>query len=111
VACGTLALHRNNMEEASTLKVREALAFGVPLIIAYRDTDLEGVAADRILRLPNTPNNVSENIEAIKDFAYRMMGKRVERALIANRIDQCAKEQERLAFFVEIAQKSVMSKG
>ncbi|MBK7455292.1 MAG: hypothetical protein IPJ46_16695 [Anaerolineales bacterium] len=40
VACGTLAIHRNNMEEAWYFKVREALALGVPLILAYHDTDL-----------------------------------------------------------------------
>jgi glycosyltransferase involved in cell wall biosynthesis len=110
VACSTLALHLNNMEEASTLKVREALAFGIPLILAYHDTDLEGLDADWLLRLPNTPGNVSENVEVIKNFAYRMMGKRVERSLIANRIDQYAKEQERLAFFAEILKKSAASK-
>ena len=107
VACSTLALHRNNMEEASTLKVREALAFGIPLILAYRDTDLEGLDADWLLRLPNTPGNMSENVDAIKNFAHRMMGRRVERALIANRIDQRAKEQERLAFFAEIARNGI----
>jgi glycosyltransferase involved in cell wall biosynthesis len=110
VACGTLALHRNNMEEASPLKVREALAFGIPLILAYRDTDLEGLDADWLLRLPNTPDNISENVEAIKSFAYRMMGRRVERALIESRIDQRAKEQERLAFFAEILKKNAASK-
>jgi hypothetical protein len=98
------------MEEASPLKVREALAFGIPLILAYRDTDLEGLDADWLLRLPNTPDNISENVEAIKSFAYRMMGRRVERALIESRIDQHAKEQERLAFFAEILKKNAASK-
>jgi glycosyltransferase involved in cell wall biosynthesis len=111
VACSTLALHRNNMEEASTLKVREALAFGIPLILAYRDTDLEGLDADWLLRLPNTPGNVSENMLVIKNFAYRMMGKRVERALIANRINQRAKEQERLVFFAEVSRKGAGPKS
>lgn len=110
VACSTLALHRNNMEEASTLKVREALAFGIPLILAYRDTDLEGLEVDWLLRLPNIPGNVSENVDTIKKFAYRMMGKRVERSLIMSRIDQRAKEQERLAFFSDITQQSTRSR-
>lgn len=94
------------MEEASPLKVREALAFGIPLILAYNDTDLGGLDADWLLRLPNTQNNVIENIEAIKNFAYQMMGRRVERSLIAKRVNQRSKEQERLAFFAEIYQKA-----
>ncbi|HTP01512.1 MAG TPA: glycosyltransferase, partial [Anaerolineales bacterium] len=40
VACGSLALHRNNMQEGSTLKVPEALAYGIPVLLGYRDTAL-----------------------------------------------------------------------
>ena len=42
VACGTLALHRKKMQEASPLKVREALAYGIPVLLGYKDTDLSG---------------------------------------------------------------------
>jgi len=102
VACGTLALHRKRMEEASPLKVREALAYGIPVIIAYRDTDLHDVNLDFILRIPNTEKNMIENAQRIRQFAYAMMGKRVPIEAVAPYLDQRAKEKTRLAFFQEI---------
>jgi glycosyltransferase involved in cell wall biosynthesis len=101
-AFGTLALHRKNMEEACPLKVREALAYGLPIIYAYKDTDLEGIESEFLLRLPNTENNVIDNIDAIREFAYQMRGRRVDRQLISKRIDQRTKEMQRLDFFEEI---------
>jgi hypothetical protein len=59
VAFGTLALHRKKMMEASPLKVREALAYGIPVVLGYDDTDLRDVKSDLFLFLPNTPDNVS----------------------------------------------------
>jgi glycosyltransferase involved in cell wall biosynthesis len=102
VACGSLALHRNNMKEASVLKVREALAYGVPIIIAYHDTDLDSVMLDTILRIPNTENNVIENAEKIHKFAYAMMGRRVDIKSVSPYLDQRQKELTRLAFFQQI---------
>ena len=102
VACGTLALHRKNMEEACTLKVREYLAYGVPVILAYRDTDLSEVALDTILQIPNNENNVIENRERIRKFAYDMLGRRVDVEKVYPYFDQQKKEQARLAFFQKI---------
>ncbi len=99
VVFGTLALHRKKMEEASPLKVREALAYGIPIVIAYRDTDLNELHMDTILRLPNTEENVIQNAGHIRKFAYEMMGKRVDVDFLAPYIDQCRKEETRLSFF------------
>lgn len=38
ICIGSLALFRNNMEEACPLKVREYLAYGYPIILGYHDT-------------------------------------------------------------------------
>ena len=102
VACGSLALHRKNMQEASPLKVREALAYGIPILLGYRDTDLSNLDNEYILQIPNTEDNVMAHSEQIRSFAYNMMGKRIRRELIANLIDQDPKEKARLAFFDEI---------
>lgn len=99
VACSTLAFHRNRMEEGSPLKTREYLALGIPTIIAYQDTDLQELSLDTILYLPNTEDNVLAHADRIRNFAYAMRGKRIERSLIAQRIDQRQKELQRLAFF------------
>jgi glycosyltransferase involved in cell wall biosynthesis len=100
VAIGTLALHRNGMDEASPLKTREYLARGLPTIIAYRDTDFPN-DAPFLLRLPNTPDNVEDQSAAIRQFVAAARGMRVPRADI-QQIDLGAKEQRRLEFFKSI---------
>lgn len=102
VALGTLALHRNQMQEASVLKVREALAYGIPVVIAFYDTDLHDVELETILRIPNTEENMMENADRIRQFAYHMVGKRVDINSVAPYLDQRKKEEIRLAFFGQI---------
>lgn len=105
VVFGTLALHRKNMEEVPPLKVREALAFGIPVIVAYTDTDLQYLDLPTVLQIPNTEDNVEQNAAKIHHFAYEMMGKRVDVELVKPHIDQSIKEMNRLAFFEEILAK------
>lgn len=107
VACGTLALHRKKMNEACTLKVREALTYGIPVILGYYDTDLSNLALDTVLQIPNTEDNVSANLEQISEFVFAMMGKRVEVEKIYPVLDQRNKEMARLEFFENIAGGSV----
>ena len=106
IACGSLALHRNDMTEASPLKVREALAYGIPVLLGYKDTDLSNLDSEFILQIPNREDNVEVNAEKIRSFAYSMMGKRLNRDMIVSRIDQGPKEETRLAFFDEIRRNS-----
>ncbi|MDP1544950.1 MAG: glycosyltransferase family 4 protein [Anaerolineales bacterium] len=98
VAISSLALHRVGLEEASPLKSRECLAFGLPMIIAYKDTDLEDSGGDFLLRIPNKEDNIKTHADAIREFAYKMQGKRVERRFI-QALDQHNKEDKRLRFF------------
>lgn len=100
-AISTLALHRKKMEEASPLKSRECLAFGLPLIMAYDDTDLMDFDQPFLLRIPNKEDNIQTHAGAIRDFVHRMRGVRVDRDQVTA-IDQTAKEIKRLRFFSEI---------
>lgn len=100
-AISSLALHRIGLEEASPLKSRECLALGLPLVLAYVDTDLRDLEADFLLRIPNKEDNIRTHAGTIHDFAYRMRGRRVERALISS-LDQKVKERQRLQFFEEM---------
>ncbi len=100
-AISSLGIHRFDLEEASPLKSRECLALGLPLVLAYKDTDLHDLQADFLLRIPNKEDNIQTHAQVIRDFAYRMRGRRVERRMLAP-IDQAAKETERIRFFEEI---------
>lgn len=103
LALGTLALHRKNMDEASPLKTRECLAFGLPMVLPYKDTDLDNLECDFLLRIPNRADNIDTYAEAIHAFSYQMIGKRADRSLLIPRIDSKAKERKRLAFFMKIS--------
>lgn len=105
-AISSLGLHRIGLQEASPLKSRECLALGLPLVLAYQDTDLHDLEADFLLRIPNKEDNIQTHAQAIRAFAFRMRGQRVDRSLIRS-IDQAVKERERVAFFEEnIANRS-----
>jgi Glycosyltransferase Family 4 len=98
VGLGTLALHRLSMREACTLKVREYLGYGLPIVIGYEDTDLMGYDPWYVLRLPNEEGNVRERVDEIRAFIRRVHGRRVPRAEIEDRIGAHVKERRRLDF-------------
>ena len=102
VAVSTLALHRKAMQEASPLKTRECLAYGLPTVIAYTDTDLDQATFDFLLKIPNKEDNIQTHAQAIREFAYRMRGRRADRECLKKHIDANEKEATRLAFFEEL---------
>jgi glycosyltransferase involved in cell wall biosynthesis len=103
VALGTLALHRKQMNEASPLKVRRYLEFGLPLILGYTDTDLAGLDPWWLLTLPNAETNVRDSIAEIDSFVTAVVGRRVPRREVEPLISAAAKETRRLAFFESVA--------
>ena len=105
VAISSLALHRKQLEEASPLKSREYLAFGLPLVVAYADTDLDGMDCDFILKIPNKEDNIQTHAQMIRDFAYWMRGCRADREFLKKHIDANQKEAMRLSFFEELLQR------
>lgn len=101
VALGSLAMHRTFIEEASPLKVREYLAYGIPVIIGYRDTDFPENNSF-ILELPNEHDNVEPHLEKIRSFVRENRGKRVPRAAIAH-LDTRSKENVRVGYMRQLA--------
>lgn len=100
-ALGTLALFRKSMDEACPLKVREYLAAGLPVLAAYRDTDVpEG--ADYFLRLANNDAPLAPERDRIAAWLGRWRGRRVPREAIQH-LDTSVKEARRLAFLREAA--------
>lgn len=100
IGIGTLALHRNRMEEASPLKVREYVAHGLPVIAGYHDSDLSG--CDFFLNIGNTEDNVVAGTDAIRAFVERWRGQAIDRTEVLARVDTGAKEVRRLAFMAEV---------
>jgi glycosyltransferase involved in cell wall biosynthesis len=103
VALASAGLHRNGLSEASPLKLREYLAYGLPVIVPYEDTDLAGVEDWWLLRLPNEESNLVDAAETIVEFARRARGRRVPREAVEGLIGARAKEAARLAFFSRLA--------
>jgi glycosyltransferase involved in cell wall biosynthesis len=102
LAFGTLALHRKQMNETSALKVPTYLAYGLPTIIGYADTNFVDSEPWYLLRLPNTESNVRDSLERIRSFAQEVKGRRVPRDEVAERISTRSKEAARLAFFTAV---------
>ena len=106
LSISSLALHRIGLNESSPLKTRECLAYGLPMILPYVDTDLDDLDRDFILKIPNQEDNIQTHAQSIRDFAYQMRGRRVDRDVLVSRIDSKSKEMTRLAFFTEILGRS-----
>ncbi len=100
-AIGSLGLHRIKLNESSPLKTRECLALGLPMVLPYKDTDLDDLECDFLLKIPNKEDNIQIHAQTIREFAYQMRGRRVDRDQIL-RIDQAGKELDRIQFFSEI---------
>lgn len=102
-AIGTMALFKKRMDEACPLKVREYLAGGLPVIAAYRDTDIPD-DTDYFLRLPNDAMPLEPHRERIAAWLAHWQTRRVPRAAIAH-LDNAVKEERRLAFLQRIIKR------
>lgn len=102
IGIGSLAMYRNDMNEASPLKTREYLAHGLPVVFGYKDTDLHDLSeSDGLLQLPNSPENI-DCIDQLIDFCNRWKGKRVSSDELVRRLSYENKETLRLSFFKKI---------
>lgn len=102
---GSLALHRNSMNEACPLKVRRYLAHGLPVISGCRDTDIPG-SCDFFLELENEPRNVRDGRERIARFVeccFRNEApRRAARLFAEQQLAEGTKERKRLEFFEHV---------
>jgi hypothetical protein len=98
VGIGTLSLYKNGMQEASPLKVREYIAFKLPVVLGYKDTDLDG--QEYVLNIGNYKNNVKDNIEKIREFINNSedLRKKINPSIISYEY----KEKRKINFFEQI---------
>jgi hypothetical protein len=102
IAFGALALHRKLANENSSLKVPTYLAYGLPTILGYEETNFAHVDPWYLLRLPNAESNVRDGLERIRAFGQEVKGRRVPRSEVAERISAQSKEAARLSFFTAV---------
>lgn len=100
IGVGTLGLYRKGMSEASPLKVRYYLALGLPVVAAYRDTDIDP-SCDYFLQIPNEPHAFRQSADLIEAFAYKWRGARIGSTRLES-IDSSAKEAQRLRFLSRV---------
>lgn len=101
-AVSTLALHRKGLNAIASLKAREALALGVPLIYAYEDPDLEELDDPMLLRLDNLEDNIETGYERIHEFVLAARGQRIDEQT-RRAVDIRSKEEARVAFIEQFA--------
>ncbi|MEG2765167.1 MAG: hypothetical protein RR910_05355 [Acidaminococcaceae bacterium] len=106
VGVGALALHRKKMMESSSLKTREYLMNGLPIILGGEDTTLKkhNLQPQWVLNIGNYENNVKNTEAAILDFAKRMSGKRIVDTNLKY-FDWEYLEDERLNYFKTLIEK------
>ena len=97
------------MQESSPLKTRECAALGIPIILPYRDTDLDLIDHPCILRIPNRPDNLITHAKVIEQFLRDVQGKRLDGMVVRNAIDSREKENRRLEFIQHMLDKSRLS--
>jgi Icc-related predicted phosphoesterase len=96
------------MKEACTLKVRQYLAHGIPVLAAYRDTDIDD-SMPFFLRIGNFEGNVEKSLKDIKKFIefgfqnkeMRSSAREFSEQVLSNE----SKEMKRLQFFEELLSK------
>jgi glycosyltransferase involved in cell wall biosynthesis len=96
----TLGLYKKNLENGSTLKVREYLMAGIPVVLGYSDVDiLED--CPYAFRVPNSDERL--NFESIFDYALGLYANANLRSEISDyfesKISMESKAQEFLALF------------
>jgi len=96
ICIGSLALYRNEMKEACTLKVREYLAYGYPVVLGYQDSAFIDKAQPSWLYPFNTQEEI--DYEKLKEFIAKNYKIRIEHNEI-NYIDTKVLEAQRIEFF------------
>ena len=104
VGIASSAFHRIPISEASPLKVREYLTYGLPVILPYKDTMLAQDINhyEWILELPNNEDNLLGNKDIIINFCRKMKDVVLYKKDIETLISSDLLEMRKLSFFEKI---------
>jgi hypothetical protein len=108
---GPLALHRLGLTESSSLKVREYLLHGLPVLLANDDTDFLGETPWYLMQIPNAEDNIATSSAAIESWARTLEGRRVPREAVVDRIGVRGKERARLSFMQAVVDRRTAARA
>jgi len=105
IGIGSLAMHRLGLDEASPLKSRLYLSYGLPIIYAYEDTDIKNDFSFT-LKLSNKEDNIKNNINSIEKFVNSVFNNQniqnEAKEFAKSILDVEKKEKKRLQFMQNI---------
>jgi hypothetical protein len=102
ICIGSLALYRNEMEEACPLKVREYLAYGYPIIIGYKDTAFTDSDDAKNIFLKIDSQNVAYS--EVRNFIESNKNKIVTKDDVYENISADVIEAKRIAFLESVVE-------
>ena len=85
------------------MKLREYMAYGLPVVLAHEDPDLTAEPHWFVLELPNTESNVADGVDEVRRWVGTVVGRRVPREIAEVMVGAQAKEAARLQFMERIA--------
>ena len=103
IGVSTLALYRKGMNEASPLKSREYAYYGLPMIVGYIDTDIDG--EDCILNIGNYEMAVIDHENEISIFIDKWSKNNLNIEILKKKLDYKYKEIDRIIFMKKIIKK------
>lgn len=96
-ALSTLALHRAGRREAPSLKTRDALALGVPVLVPHEDWQLEQLADPAVWVRPNAAEDIETLVAVVSQWIRVLPTLRVRPETISElSVDAAAQRRIRL---------------
>ncbi len=108
ICVGTLSLHKKQMNEACTLKVREYLSYGFPVVLGYKDTAFLKDKPDWILEVPNNETSFNDPyvLESIYKFCLEYKNYTVSMEDVKPYISSEIIESKRLDFMKKVINRA-----
>ncbi len=96
---GTMALDRRGLEEAAPLKVRDSVSAGIPVLLPYRDTNLDPADDPAVLRID--PRNADAAAHRVRSWLPGLTGRRLTQGT-RDLVDLRSVEERRVQFLTGI---------
>ena len=109
VAISSLAIHRAGIREASPLKTREYLSYGLPVVVAYEEAEPRLHHVPYVLRIETQESDIESQAFAVAAFGHKWKNQRIKQDLTP--LGSATIEALRLKFFAAVVEKCGQSGG